>query len=101
MKIDVIKYDYTPASGKEYDVRLEDGVIRRYVEFTRAELLELREKIDSVLSDEDTAPSPTQSVSKSYVGGSVTQVQGIEAARDAAAERNARMFGTDPSWYGR
>ena len=25
----------------------------------------------------------------------------IEDARDEAAVRNARMFGTDPSWYGR
>lgn len=25
----------------------------------------------------------------------------LEAARDEAAERNARDFGTDPSWYGR
>ena len=28
-------------------------------------------------------------------------VQPIEAARDEAAVRNARDFGTDPSWYGR
>jgi hypothetical protein len=25
----------------------------------------------------------------------------LEAARTSAAERNQRMFGTDPSWYGR
>jgi len=28
------------------------------------------------------------------------RVRLIDAARSEAAERNARLFGTDPSWYG-
>lgn len=85
----------------------------------RDEIIDMlkRHGIDLVLTDDGTRivmydhgekfgtgrnyPSPTQRVTGSHIGGSVTQVQGIEAARDAAAERNARMFGTDPSWYGR
>lgn len=36
-----------------------------------------------------------------YVAPAPRYPRGIEAARTAAAARNARQFGTDPSWYGR
>lgn len=49
MKISVIKYDYKPASGKEYDLRFADGAAQRYVELTEDELRELHLKISHAL----------------------------------------------------
>lgn len=52
MNITVLKHDYVPASGKQYDVRFSEGSSQRYVELTRDELRELHEATGHVLHRE-------------------------------------------------
>lgn len=63
MKISVIKYDYVPASGKQYDVRFADGASQRYVELTEDELRDLHEQTGHALRRDESASEPDLPVS--------------------------------------